>query len=147
MAPQRRTAEFSALIIAGGSGTRFWPASRASRPKPLFSVDGRRTLLAETILRLQPLVARDRIFVLAAQIHAAAFRRALRGLIPPRNLIVEPAARGTAVAIAYGAAVIEKRKGPGVIAVMPADHLIEPAAGFRATLHDAVDLASTEASI
>ena len=147
MSSRRGAGELSALIIAGGGGTRFWPASRASRPKPLFSVDGRRTLLAETIRRLQPLVARDRIFVLAAQTHAAAFRRAVRGLIPPRNLVVEPAARGTAVAIAYGAAVIEKRKGPGVIAVMPADHLIEPAAGFRATLRDAAILASIETSI
>ena len=140
-------AELSALIIAGGSGTRFWPASRASRPKPLFSVDGRRTLLAETIRRLRPLVPRDRIFVLAAQTHATPFRRAVEGLQPRRNLIIEPAARGTAVAIAYGAAVIERRKGPGVIAVMPADHLIEPAEGFRATLRDAATVASTEASI
>ena len=140
-------AGLSALIIAGGSGTRFWPASRASRPKPLFSVDGKRTLLAETISRLRPLFSRDRIFVLAAQTHAAAFRRAVKGLIPSRNLIVEPAARGTAVAIAYGAAVIEKRKGQGVIAVMPADHLIAPADGFRATLRDAAALASIEPSI
>jgi mannose-1-phosphate guanylyltransferase len=140
-------ADLSALIIAGGSGTRFWPASRASRPKPLFSVDGKRTLLAETIRRLQPLVSRDRIFVLAAASHAGAFRRAVKGLIPARNLIIEPAARGTAVAIAYGAAVIERRKGQGVIAVMPADHLIDPAAGFRETIADAVELAAKEHSI
>jgi mannose-1-phosphate guanylyltransferase len=147
MAPQRRTAEFSALIIAGGSGTRFWPASRASRPKPLFSVDGERTLLANTTLRLQPLISRARIFVLAAASHAAAFRRALRGLIPPGNLIIEPAARGTAVAITYGAAVIERRTGPGVIAVLPADHLIEPAAQFRATLSASAALAAHHQSI
>jgi len=147
MTSREGEANLSALIIAGGSGTRFWPASRASRPKPLFSINGRRTLLAETIRRLRPLVPRDRIFVLAAQAHAAAFRRAVRGLIPACNLIVEPAARGTAVAIAYGAAVIEKRTGPGVIAVMPADHLIEPAAGFRATLRDAATLAISEESI
>jgi len=147
MAPQRRTAGFSALIIAGGSGTRFWPASRASHPKPLFSVDGKRTLLANTMLRLQPLASPSRIFVLAAASHADAFRRALRGLIPARNLIVEPAARGTAVAIAYGAAVIEHRTGPGVIAALPADHLIEPAAQFRATLAAASVLAARNESI
>ena len=147
MAPQQRTAGFSALIIAGGSGTRFWPASRASHPKPLFSVDGKRTLLANTTLRLQPLAAPSRIFVLAAASHAAAFRRALRGLIPAGNLIVEPAARGTAVAIAYGAAVIERRTGPGVMAVLPADHLIEPATQFRATLSAASVLAARNQSI
>jgi mannose-1-phosphate guanylyltransferase len=147
MRSQRRTAGFSALIIAGGSGTRFWPASRASRPKPLFSVDGKRTLLANTVLRLQPLASPSRIFVLAASSHAAAFRRALRGLIPPGNLIIEPSARGTAVAIAYGAAVIERRTGQRVMVVLPADHLIEPAAQFRATLSDCAVLAASNQSI
>jgi mannose-1-phosphate guanylyltransferase len=85
--------------------------------------------------------------VLAAASHAAAFRRALRGLIPPTNLIIEPAARGTAVAIAYGAAVIERRAGQGVIAVLPADHLIEPAAQFRVTLSAAAELAAGNQSI
>jgi mannose-1-phosphate guanylyltransferase len=147
MASRRGAADLSALIIAGGSGTRFWPASRASRPKPLFSVDGQRSLLANTILRLQPLVPRERIFVLAAASHATAFRRELKPLIPSANLIIEPAARGTAVAIAYGAAVIERRIGQGIIAVMPADHLIEPAADFRATIVDAAALAARENSI
>ncbi len=147
MTARRGGARVSALIIAGGSGTRFWPASRAARPKPLFSVDGKRTLLADTIRRLKPFVSRENVFVLAAASHATAFRRAVKGLIPSRNLIVEPAARGTMVAIAYGAAVIERRKGEGVIAVMPADHLIEPAAAFRDTLADAASLASSEKSI
>jgi mannose-1-phosphate guanylyltransferase len=92
-------------------------------------------------------VARDRIFVLAAQSHSAPFRRAIRGLIPSCNLVIEPAARGTAVAIAYGAAVIERRYGQGVIAAMPADHLIERAAGFQASLSDAAALARSENSI
>ncbi|HKM99650.1 MAG TPA: sugar phosphate nucleotidyltransferase [Candidatus Binataceae bacterium] len=145
MASRRGAA--AALIIAGGSGTRFWPASRAARPKPLFSVDGKRSLLANTVLRLQPRVPSERIFVLVAASHAKAFRRELKGLIPARNLIIEPAARGTAVAIVYGVAVIERRLGQGVIAVMPADHLIDPAAGFRATLADAVGIASKEDSV
>jgi len=137
----------SALIIAGGRGTRFWPASREANPKPLFSLDGKRTLLADTIARLRPLVPRDRIFVVAAAAHRKPFRRALAGLIPARNLIVEPAARGTAVAIAYGAAVIRRRLGEGIIAVMWADHSIEPAAGFRKTIADAIALAASRASI
>ncbi len=147
MASQRGAASVSALIIAGGSGTRFWPASRVGRPKPLFSVDGQRSLLANTVLRLQPRVPRERIFVLVAASHAKAFRRELTGLIPARNLIIEPAARGTAVAVAYGVATIERRLGQSIIAVMPADHIIEPAAGFRATLADAIAIASNEDSI
>ncbi len=142
-----RRAALSALIIAGGRGTRLWPASREHQPKPLFSADGKLSLLEATIARLHPIVPRERIFVLVAQAHASAFRRALKGLIPARNLIVEPAARGTAVAIAYGTAVIERRVGAGIVAVMPADHIIEPAAGFRATIAAAAALAARKHAI
>ncbi|MGC1341090.1 MAG: sugar phosphate nucleotidyltransferase [Candidatus Binataceae bacterium] len=144
MAPR---AALSALIIAGGRGTRLWPASREHQPKPLFSADGKLSLLEATIARLHPLIARERIFVLVAAAHASAFRRALKGLIPARNLIVEPAARGTAVAIAYGMAAIERCAGAGVVAVMPADHIIKPAAGFRATIAAASTLAASRRAI
>jgi mannose-1-phosphate guanylyltransferase len=87
------------------------------------------------------LVARDRIFVITAAAQARLFRRALRGLIPARNLLLEPDGRGTGVAIAYGAGVIESRLGAGVIAVMPADHYVAPAATFRRTLDRAIRLA------
>ncbi|HTW86424.1 MAG TPA: sugar phosphate nucleotidyltransferase [Candidatus Binataceae bacterium] len=140
-------ASAAALIIAGGQGTRFWPLSRTNRPKPLFSLDGRTTLLGDTIARLQPLIARDRIFVITAAAQASLFRRALRKLIPARNLILEPEGRGTGVAIAYGAGVIESRLGAGVIAVMPADHYVAPAAAFRRTLRRAIRLARTHPAI
>jgi mannose-1-phosphate guanylyltransferase len=137
----------AALIIAGGRGTRFWPASREARPKPLFAVDGKTSLLAGTIARLQPLIPSERIFVLVAASHQRAFRREIAGLIPARNLIVEPIGRNTAVAIAYGAAVIRRRIGDGAIAVMPADHLITPAEGFRATIEKALRLAGDHDAI
>jgi len=137
----------SVLIIAGGRGTRFWPASRESRPKPLFSIDGKTSLLADTIERHVPLIPRERIFVLAAAVHQAPFRRALRGLIPADNLIVEPAARGTAVAIAYGVAIIKRRLGNGVIAAVAADHYIATPAKYRRTLAEAIRLAATHESI
>jgi len=137
----------SVLIIAGGRGTRFWPASREANPKPLFSIDGKTSLLADTIARHVPLIPRDRIFVLAAAAHQAPFRRALRGLIPAKNLIVEPMARGTAVAIAYGTATIKHRLGEGVIASVAADHYIETREQYRRTLADAIGLAATNDSI
>ncbi|MGH7779218.1 MAG: mannose-1-phosphate guanylyltransferase [Candidatus Binataceae bacterium] len=142
-----RRAALCALIIAGGRGTRLWPASREHQPKPLFSADGKISLLEATIARLDPLVPCKKIFVLVAAAHANTFRRALRGIVPARNLIVEPAARGTAVAIAYGMAAIERRAGAGAVAVMPADHIIEPAAGFRATIAAAASLASSRHAI
>lgn len=134
----------AALIIAGGRGTRFWPESRVGRPKPLFAIDGKTSLLEKTIARTLPLIPRERIFVLVAADQRGAFRRGLRGLIPPRNLIVEPAGRGTAVAIAYGGAAIARRLGAStVVAVMPADHYVTPAAGFRATVASAIALAAS----
>ena len=132
----------SALIIAGGRGTRFWPESRAWRPKPLFSIDGRTSLLADTIARVAPMIGRARTFVLVSADQRTIFRKALRGLIPPANLIVEPSGRGTAVAIAYGCATIAHRAGAGVVAVMPADHYITPPTAFRRTLGDAIGLAA-----
>ena len=140
-------ARASVLIIAGGRGTRFWPASREARPKPLFSIDGKTSLLADTVARHVPLVGRERIFVLAAALHQRPFRRALRGLIPARNLIIEPDARGTAVAIAYGAAIIKRRLGDNVIAAVAADHYIATSAQYRRTLADAIHLAATIGSI
>src|SRR5579862_3491200 len=92
----------AALIIAGGRGTRFWPASRTSRPKPLFTLDGNSTLITDTIARHQPLIPRERIFVLVPAEQRDAFAPALKGAIPPKNLLVEPQGRGTTVAIAYG---------------------------------------------
>ena len=145
---KKRTIPSAALIIAGGRGTRLWPASRAGRPKPLFAIDGGGSLLADTIARTAPLIPRDRIFVAISADRAALFRRALKGLIPPRNLIVEPAGRGTAVAIAYGAAVIAARFDfETVIAMMPADHYIAPPPGFRRTIADAIALAAAHDAI
>jgi len=138
----------AALIIAGGRGTRFWPASRAHRPKPLFAVDGEQSLLAATIARLQPLIPAERIFVLVGSEHAGVFRRALKGLLTPANLIIEPSGRGTTVAIAYGAAIIARRCGEGTTVVaLPADHHIPQAKQFRQTLSDAIALATHPAAI
>jgi mannose-1-phosphate guanylyltransferase len=136
------------LILAGGRGTRFWPESRLDRPKPLFSIDGKTSLLADTVARMRPLIGQDRVFVLASADQASLFRPTLRRLIPPRNLIVEPEGRGTAVAIAYGTAIIARRfGGQTVVGVMPADHYVTPGAAFRRTLRDAIGLASNHPAI
>jgi mannose-1-phosphate guanylyltransferase/mannose-6-phosphate isomerase len=132
----------SALIIAGGFGARFWPAARADRPKPLFSLNGRTSLLDDTIARLQPLIAPERIFVLVPSALEEVFAAATEGRIPRANLLLEPDRRGTAVAIAYGCALIKSRLGDGLIAVMPADHYIHPAARFRHTLAAGLRLAA-----
>src|SRR5262249_10276155 len=131
----------AALIIAGGFGARFWPAARHDRPKPLFSLNGRTTLLDDTIGRLPPLIAPERTFVLVPAELEQVFAAALAGKLPRANLLLEPDRRGTAVAIAYGAALIKKHLGEGLLAVVPADHFINPAPAFRRTLAEGLRLA------
>ncbi|HZP45020.1 MAG TPA: mannose-1-phosphate guanylyltransferase [Candidatus Binataceae bacterium] len=145
---KRPTQPLAALIIAGGRGTRFWPEARSHRPKPLFRFDGERSLLEDTIARVQPRIPSERIFVLVAADQARAFKRALKGLLPAANLIVEPEGRGTAVAIAYGTAIIGHRVGPEVIvAIMPADHFVPEAEAFSRTIGEASELARREHAI
>jgi mannose-1-phosphate guanylyltransferase len=140
--------EAAALIIAGGRGTRFWPESRINHPKPLFSIDGRTSLLEATVARMQPLIDARRVFVLASADQASLFRPILKKLIPLNNLIVEPEGRGTAVAIAYGTGVIAKRlSDKTVVAVMPADHHVAPCVAFHRTLRLAIQAAASYASI
>jgi mannose-1-phosphate guanylyltransferase len=148
MPPLPRPDSVAALVIAGGRGTRFWPASRADRPKPLFSIDGKTSLLADTIARTAPLIGRDRIFILVSADQQAIFKGAIEGLVPERNLLVEPDGRGTGVAIAYGGALVARQLGgEAVMAVMPADHFVAPASGFRRTLRDAIGLAASNGAI
>ncbi len=88
-----------ALILAGGSGTRFWPLSRRHRPKQLLALEGGRSLLQQTFDRLQPLVAPEAVWVCTTEILAAAVREQLPE-IPPEQVLVEPVGRNTAPAIA-----------------------------------------------
>ncbi len=145
---QPRRERPAALIIAGGRGTRFWPEARTHRPKPLFAHDGKNSLLADTITRVQPAIPAERTFVLVAAEHAAVFRRAIKNLLPARNLIIEPEGRGTTVAIAYGVAIIASRLGADTtVAVMPADHYIPQAKEFRATIAEAATLAARPGAV
>ena len=122
-----------AVIMAGGSGTRFWPASRSSRPKQFLPIAGERPMLAETAARLEGLVPADRILVVTAADQAELVRECMPWL-PPENLIAEPVARNTAAAVALGAFEVARRDPQGLQVVLPADHHITPVADFRATL-------------
>jgi mannose-1-phosphate guanylyltransferase len=127
--------------------SRFWPAARHDRPKPLFSLNGRTSLLDDTIARLPPLIPPERIFVLVPAELEKVFAAAIAGKIPRANLLLEPDRRGTAVAIAYGAALIKSRLGEGLLAVMPADHYIHPALAFRRTVAAGLRLADRNGAI
>lgn len=116
-------------MLAGGAGTRFWPASRRAVPKPFVPLVGRRTLIGDTLERLRLLAPASRTTVVSAQELAGATRAALRSHRGTR-LLLEPVARNTAAAIAWAAADALGRGDSGVIGVFPADHYIPDARAF-----------------
>lgn len=121
------------LILAGGSGERFWPLSRKSRPKQLLSLFSKETLLEATIRRLDGLVPASQILILTNSDQEAAVRE-LCPQLPAENIVAEPAKRDTAAAIALGAGWISRRAPDATMVVLPADHLIQDTAGFQRTL-------------
>ena len=122
-----------ALILAGGSGTRFWPLSRQLRPKQLLALDGERSLLQATVDRLAPLVPPASVWIVTTRALAAAVREQLPE-VPPEQVLEEPMGRNTAPAIGWAVRSLPEAKRRGVVAVLPADHRVADAAAFRDTL-------------
>ena len=129
-----------ALILAGGSGTRFWPLSRDARPKQLLDLFGDGTLLEQTIRRLDGLVPVENILVLTSATQLDAVRAAAP-MLPAENFFAEPARRDTAPAVALGIGLVAARDPEAVMMVLPADQLIRDAEGFRAVMADALAVA------
>lgn len=134
-----------AILLAGGSGSRFWPASRRARPKQFLHIVGERAMLAETYLRLEGLVRPDRCWVVTTREQAAEVRNALPEL-PPEQVLIEPCARNTAAAIAMASLHVAKRDPSALQVVLPADHVIRPRSAFQATLRAACDAATKDPS-
>ena len=126
-----------AVIMAGGKGERFWPLSRDRFPKQLVSLTGKKSLLQETVERIQPLIPPRDILVVTRRPLARAVERQLPQ-VPRKNIISEPAGRNTAPCIGLAAKMI---KGDAVMVVLPADHIIVPRGKFMDTLKRAVTLA------
>src|SRR6187402_1005888 len=114
-----------AMIMAGGGGTRFWPRSRAARPKQFLTFSGDRTLLQGTVDRIAAQVPLERRWVLTSAAHRAEAVEQLKGLVPAEQIIGEPMGRDTAACVGLGAALVAKTEPDATIMVMPADHLIE----------------------
>src|SRR5438309_2100182 len=122
-----------ALILAGGSGERFWPLSRRARPKQLLRLVSNRALLEETVARLEGLVPHERILILTNVEQEAAVRKLLASF-PKGNILAEPAKRDTAAAVALGAGWVAARDHAATMLVLPADHVITNRAAFQETL-------------
>ena len=136
---KRAMSHVHAVILAGGSGTRFWPASRRRRPKQLLPLagDALEPLIAATARRIAPLVALERLWISTSAALVAPTLAAIPGAVPSQAL-AEPVARNTAPCIGWACATIARTDPDAIIAVLPADHFIADEPGFRETLSTAI---------
>jgi mannose-1-phosphate guanylyltransferase len=131
------------VIMAGGSGTRFWPASRQHRPKQLLTLDGTRSLLQATLDRCQPWIPPERIWVVTGESLAAETARQLPE-VPASQILVEPCGRNTAPCVGLAAACLEARDPNATMLVMPADHAIQTPRQFQDGVASAVELVNSD---
>ncbi len=135
-----------AVIMAGGSGKRFWPMSRRKRPKQLLTLVGKKTLVQETVERLGGLVPPDRTHIITNAAHVDVLRTHLPE-IPSRNIVGEPVGRDTANCIALSAAIVSATDPDAVIVTLPADHIIRPKQSFQNTVRAAAEVARESDSL
>ena len=129
------------IIMAGGRGERFWPVSREKTPKQLIKLLGDRSFLQRAVDRVAPLVPMKNIFIITNEVQAPEVRKQIPKL-PKENVIAEPVGRDTCAAVTLGAALVGARSTTGVMAVLPADHVIPEEKKFQQVLSDAFDLAA-----
>jgi mannose-1-phosphate guanylyltransferase len=131
-----------AVIMAGGSGTRFWPLSRSTRPKQFLALTGKNSMIAETMKRLSSVSTPKRTSVVCGAKHAALVKQALPKL-PKQNVVVEPEARNTAPAIALACAHVAHTNPTGVMVVLPSDQHVADVPAFTRSLEEAIAVART----
>lgn len=130
-----------AVIMAGGVGSRFWPASKAKTPKQLLDLTGSgKTMIAATVERLAPYIPPERVIVVTGKVTQQAVQMALPE-VPKENILAEPTGRNTAPCIGWAALHVKKRCADGVMAVMPSDHLVANKEAFIASFKKAVEAA------
>lgn len=135
-----------AVVMAGGSGTRFWPQSRKSMPKQLLKLAGDRTMIQQTVDRCESWIDAENIWVVTNADQVEETRRQLPEL-PAQNVLVEPCGRNTAPCIGLAAVHMLRRDPDAVMFVMPADHVIQPAAKFQSAGRCAVDLVEADPTL
>lgn len=129
-----------AVIMAGGSGTRFWPLSRQDFPKQFLNLSGEELLVNETIDRLLKFMKKEDIFVITAKSQGDLMYQLTDGRIEKDHILLEPAQRNTSACIGYCAMEIKRRYGDGVMCVLPADHYIKDKDAYRNVMEEAIQL-------
>ena len=146
MSGRKALPAFHAILLAGGSGTRFWPLSRQDRPKQFLPLTGSTSLLADTWRRVRTLAPPRRIWVVAPKRLEARVRAVLPQLRPD-NLVLEPSPRDTGPAVGLGCAAVARRDPRAVVGVFPTDHVIRDPGEFGRAVGRAVDRAREDALV
>ena len=133
--------DFRPVILAGGSGTRFWPRSRRAHAKQVLALDGERSMIQQTVERLKPLAGLDKTWVITNEYLAQEIASQLKG-IPAGQIVREPVARNTAPACGLAAFLIERQNPDAVLGVFPSDHVIADEPRFLKTLQKGIAVAS-----
>ncbi len=130
------------VLLAGGSGTRFWPLSRHEEPKQFLKITSGRSLLQETLSRVQSLVPPQNVLVVTNLLYQRKVKEQLSAFkISPRNILLEPEGKNTAPAIAWAATKIHRINPEAIMIVLPSDHLIAHRDSFLKNLKEAILLA------
>lgn len=135
-----------AVIMAGGSGTRLWPRSRKNKPKQLLDIVSSKTMIQETVERLDPLIDGNHMMVVVGESHFKDIDRQLAH-IPTENILVEPSGKNTAPCIGLAAIHIKARHDDAVMLVLPSDHLIRKANRFRMIIKAGATVAQREPAL
>ena len=134
--------DFRPVILAGGSGTRFWPRSRRARAKQVLALDGDRSMLQQTVERLSPIADPEQFWVITNELLAAEIEAQLPG-VPRGQIVEEPVARNTAPACGLAAFLVEKSNPDAVIGVFPSDHVIGDEPRFLKIIERGIQLAAS----
>jgi len=137
---------FAPVVLAGGSGTRFWPRSRRARAKQVLALDGEQTMIQQTVERLMPLTALQNFMVITNNLLADTIAQQLP-MLNDSHLLREPCARNTAPACALAAMIIEKRSPDTVIGIFPSDHVVTNPAHFRDVVRAGIAVAAAGENI
>ena len=141
-----KNSNFYPVILAGGRGTRFWPLSRRKRAKQLLALDGKQTMIQQTVARLLPLASPQRFWVITNDDLRPAILKQLPKL-PKLQVLAEPVGRNTAPAIGLAAFLLLREDPNAVLGMFPSDHVIADEKRYRATIQRGVEIAAAAENI
>jgi mannose-1-phosphate guanylyltransferase len=141
-----KNSNFYPVILAGGRGTRFWPLSRKKCAKQLLALDGKQTMIQQTVARLLPLAPAKRFWVITNEDLRLAIAKQLPKL-PKPQLLAEPVGRNTAPAIGLAAFLLLRENPDAVIGMFPSDHVIANEKLYRETLERGIEIAASGENI